>query len=226
VSPTGSVVPTRPVRFGVLASGSGTNLQALIDAVQADDAHPAQLAVVLSDRADAHALERARAAGIPALHVPRKGLPDRAAYDARVVEVLREHTVEWVALAGYLRLVTPTFLQAFPWRVLNIHPALLPAFPGLHAQAQALAAGVRISGCTVHLVDEGTDTGPIVAQAAVPVLPDDDEDALRLRILRAEHRLYPRVVRWAAEGRIRVEDRRVHLSLPPGEAPFLLEPRP
>lgn len=208
------------VRVGVLASGSGTNLQALLDASRNPD-YPAEIAVVLSDKADAQALQRARSANVPAFHVPRASR-DRTAHDAACVEVLRDHGVEWVCLAGYMRLVTGTFLSAFPWRVLNVHPALLPAFPGVHAQAQALHAGVRITGCTIHFVDEGTDTGPIIAQAAVPVLPEDDLQTLTERILRYEHHLYPQVLGWAAEGRIRLDNRRVTIDLPRGASAFLL----
>ncbi len=197
--------------MGVLISGSGSNLQALLDA-SADPTYPAEIAVVLSNRADAYGLHRARAAGVPAEVWPHRDAPSRAAYDARLVERLRAHDVEWVCLAGFMRLVTPTLLGAFPWRVLNIHPGLLPAFPGLHAQAQALAAGVKIAGCTVHLVDSGADTGPIVAQAAVPVLPDDDEAALSARILAQEHRLYPEALRAAVEGRIKLVDGRVQVA--------------
>jgi phosphoribosylglycinamide formyltransferase 1 len=209
----------QPISVGVLASGSGTNTQALLDASQNPD-YPARIAVVASDRADAGVLERARAAGIPAVHVPRER--DREAHDRRMIAVLREHGVEWVCLAGYLRVVTPTFLAAFPWRVLNIHPSLLPSFPGLHAQEQAIAAGVSIAGCTVHLVDEGTDTGPILAQAAVPVLAGDDAASLGARILRCEHVLYPQVLRWAAEGRITVVDGRAVIALPSGGSRALL----
>ncbi|MEZ4237578.1 MAG: phosphoribosylglycinamide formyltransferase [Myxococcota bacterium] len=212
------------VPVALLASGSGSNVQALINAA-ALPGHPARIVLVASDRRDALALERARRCGIPAVHVPRRGHPDRASYDAAMVEVLRQHGAEWVFLAGYMRLVSPTFLAAFPQRVLNVHPALLPCFPGLDAQQQALDAGVRVSGCTIHLVDEGTDTGPIVAQGAVPVLPDDDLEALRRRILRMEHELFPRVLRWAVEGRIRVEGRRVQLDLPPDETAFRYDPR-
>lgn len=215
----------REVRVGVLASGSGSNVQALINAAAQED-HPARIVVVASDRRDALALERARRCGVEAVHVPRRGHTERASYDAAMVEVLQARGAEWVCLAGYMRLVTPTFLAAFPDRVLNVHPALLPCFPGLDAQQQALDAGVRIAGCTLHLVDEGTDTGPIVAQGAVPVLPDDDVETLRRRILRVEHELFPRVLRWAAEGRIRVEGRRVLLDLPPGQTAWTFDPRP
>jgi phosphoribosylglycinamide formyltransferase-1 len=199
------------VRFGVLASGSGTNLQALLDAT-VDRSFPAEIGVVISDRRHAFALERAREAGVPAVHVPRRPHPSREAHDAAVVAALRAHDVQWVALAGYMRLITSTFLEAFPQRVLNIHPALLPAFPGLHAQRQALEAGVRIAGATVHFVDDGMDTGPVVIQGAVPVLPTDDEAALGARILSVEHVIYPRAVRWAAEGRLHVEADRVRVE--------------
>ncbi len=210
------------VPVGVLASGGGTNLQALMDACAASD-FPARIAVVLSNRPRCGALERARAAGIPTEVVSRRDHPDRAAFDREAVARLQAHGVQWVALAGYMRLVTRDFLDAFPQRVLNIHPALLPAFPGLHAQRQAVAYGVRVSGCTVHLVDEGTDTGPIVAQGVVPVLPDDTEDDLRTRILAMEHRVYPACLRWAAEGRLSVVGRRVRVALEPGESTLWIE---
>ncbi len=204
-------------RVGVLISGSGTNLQALIDASR-EATFPAEIAVVVSDRSAALGLERARLAGIPAVfHGARSFAGDRDAYDAALAGLLHEHGVEWVALAGFLRLVGSALLDAFPWRVLNIHPALLPSFPGLHAQEQALAAGVRITGATVHLVDRGCDTGPIVLQGAVPVLPGDDGPALSARILRLEHQLYPRALRWAVEGRIQVVDGTVVVTPPPGE---------
>jgi phosphoribosylglycinamide formyltransferase-1 len=189
--------------LGVLVSGSGTNLQALLDAVNAGRLS-AKIGVVVSNVATAKGLDRARAAGVPAVVVDHKAHPDRAAFDAAVVEVLRAHGVECVVLAGFMRLVTPVLLDAFPHRVVNIHPALLPAFPGVHGQAQALAYGVRISGCTVHLVDAGMDTGPILAQAAVPVLDDDDEASLGARILEKEHELLPAVLQWIAEGRVEV----------------------
>lgn len=218
------------VRVAILASGTGTNLQALVDACGLPG-FPAAVAVVVSDRADAYALERARRCGIPAVHVARRGL-DRAGHDAACVEVLRAHGVQWVCLAGYMRLLTPTFLGAFPDRVLNVHPSLLPGFPGLDAQRRALEAGVRLAGCTIHLVDDGTDTGPIVAQGAVPVFPTDDVPALQHRILRMEHLLYPRVLEWAAEGRIRVEPgaggsgRRVVVDGVAANAVWAFDPRP
>jgi len=209
-----------PVRVAVLASGSGTNLQALLDAAAESD-FPAAIAVVLSNRPKAYALERARQAGIPVEVVRVRDFEDRQAYDAEVVRRLQSHGVEWVALAGYMRLVTEVFLDAFPNRVLNIHPSLLPSFTGLHAQEQTLDYGVRVGGCTVHLVDAGTDTGPIIGQAVVPVESGDTPDDLKARILVQEHRLYPLCLRWAVEGRLTVEGRRVHVALNPGERTVL-----
>ena len=189
--------------IGVLVSGSGTNLQAVIDAV-ATGRLRAKLGVVVSNVATAKALDRAKKAGIPTVVLDHKAHPSREAFDAAVVEVLRAHDVSCVVLAGFMRLITPVLLNAFPHRVVNIHPALLPAFPGIHAQAQALAYGVRVSGCTVHLVDAGMDTGPILAQAAVPVLDGDDEASLRERILVKEHELLPAVLQWLADDRVEV----------------------
>jgi phosphoribosylglycinamide formyltransferase 1 len=189
-------------RVAVLASGSGSNLQALPDA-------PGRIALVISNRRDAFALERARQAGIPALHLPRSRQEARPDYDARLVEALQAQQIDWVCLAGWMLLVTPLFLRAFPNRVLNVHPALLPSFPGLDGAAQALAHGARITGATVHLVDEGCDTGPILCQGAVPILPDDDLARLQARIHRAEHRIYPRALRLVLQGQPRIEGRRV-----------------
>ncbi|MDB4936458.1 MAG: Phosphoribosylglycinamide formyltransferase, partial [Labilithrix sp.] len=174
--------------LGILVSGSGTNLQAVIDAVESGRLH-ARIGVVIANVATAKALDRARAAKIPTVVVDHKAYPSREAFDAAVVEVLRAHGTKCVVLAGFMRIITRVLLDAFPHRVVNIHPALLPAFPGVHAQAQALAYGVRVTGCTVHLVDTGTDTGPILAQATVPVLDGDDEEMLRQRILVKEHEL-------------------------------------
>jgi phosphoribosylglycinamide formyltransferase-1 len=204
------------IRVGVLASGGGTNLQAILDACAARRIQ-AEVAVVLSNVPGAGALERARRAGVPTEIVPSKGVTDRAAYDEKLVEVLRAYRVELVCLAGYMRLVTPAFLRAFgptpetrgcP-RVLNVHPGLLPSFSGLHAQRQCVEYGARFAGCTVHFVDEGTDTGPIIAQAVVPVEPGDVEETLARRILEQEHRLYPQAIQWFAEGRLSVEGRKV-----------------
>ena len=199
------------MRVGVLVSGSGTNLQALLDA-SADPGFPAEVAVVLSNVAGVRALERAKVRNVPTVVLPHAGFTDRNAYDKALVEALAPYRCSVVCLAGFMRLLGSTFLRAFPGGVLNIHPALLPSFPGLHAQRQALEHGVKVTGCTVHLVDEGTDTGPIVAQTAVAVLDADTEESLRLRIQEQEHRLYPLALRLLAEGRLRVEGRRVHVA--------------
>jgi len=194
----------RVIRLGVLVSGTGSNLQAILDAIGKKKLD-AQVTIVVSNVPGALALERARAAGVPTAVVEHGAYEDRRAFDAALVDALRAHGVEVVVLAGFMRLVTDVLLRAFPMRVVNVHPALCPAFPGVHAQKQALDYGVRVTGCTVHLVDAGTDTGPILAQAAVPVEEDDDEESLRLRILAREHELLPRVLQWIAEGRVTVE---------------------
>jgi phosphoribosylglycinamide formyltransferase-1 len=197
--------------IGVLISGSGTNLQSIIDAIEAKTV-AGHIACVISNRADAYGLERARKHCIPAIVISHKEHPTREDYDRTLVETLQQHGVELVVLAGFMRIITPVFLEAFPQRVLNIHPALLPAFPGIHAQKQALEYGTRFSGCTVHFVDNGTDTGPIVLQAVVPVLPHDTEDSLSARIRVEEHRLYPEAVRLFCQGRLRVEGRHVLIA--------------
>jgi phosphoribosylglycinamide formyltransferase 1 len=194
----------RVIALGVLVSGSGTNLQSILDAIAAKKLD-ARVAVVVSNKAEAGGLARARNAGISAVFLDHKAYAEREAFDRALVDVLRAHGVEWVVLAGFMRIVTPMFLDAFRGRVINIHPALLPSFPGVDAQKQALAYGVRLTGCTVHFVDRGTDTGPIIAQRAVPVLPGDDVEALKARILVEEHRLLPEVLQWIAEGRVTLE---------------------
>lgn len=199
---------TPKVPVAVLASGGGSNLQALIDASRAAD-YPARIAVVLSNVPTAGALARAGQAGLATDVLSHRGFSSREAYDAELVSRLRQHGVEWVCLAGFMRIITPVFLRAFPQRVLNIHPALLPSFPGMHGPKQALDYGVKVAGCTVHFVDEGTDTGPIIAQAAVAVEEDDDEGRLAARILEQEHRLYPEALALAVTGRLRIEGRRV-----------------
>ena len=207
-----------PLPLGVLASGRGSNLQAILDEIGSGRL-AASVRVVVSDVGDAYALERARQAGVPAVFVDPKGPGGKAGHEQRIVEVLREHGVELVVLAGYMRICGPALLAAFPGRILNIHPSLLPAFPGLHVQRQALEYGARFSGCTVHFVDAGVDTGPIIAQAVVPVLDADTEDTLSARILRQEHRVYPHAIRLFAEGRLRLEGRRVLVDAPaPGSA--------
>jgi len=210
----------RVILLGVLASGGGTNLQAILDAVAAGSLH-ARVAVVISNVPGAGALDRARDAGVETLVIDHKSFGDRRTFDTAVVEALRSRGVELVVLAGFMRVVTAVLLDAFPWRVINIHPALLPAFPGVHGQAQALRYGVRVAGCTVHFVDGGTDTGPIIAQAAVPVLEGDDEASLSARILVKEHELLPQVLQWIAEGRVQVDSSatglraRVHVRAAP-----------
>ncbi len=198
------------MRIGVLASGQGTNLQAILDACAAGRL-PARVALVLSDRPEAPALARAASAGVPTRVIPPAGFPSREAHDEALVAALRAAGVDTVVLAGYLRLVSPRFLRAFPGRVLNVHPALLPAFPGLHAQRQALEYGVKVTGCTVHFVDEGLDTGPVIFQEAVPVEEGDDEARLAARIRVVEHRLLVEALRLLAEGRLVVEGRRVRV---------------
>ena len=196
---------SRP-RIGVLVSGRGSNLQSIIDAV-ADGDLEASIAVVISNRADAHGLQRARAAGLDALHLNPRDHPDRDSYDRAIVDALAARGVQLVCLAGYMRLVGQPLLDAFPQRILNIHPSLLPAFPGLEAQRQALEHGAQVTGATVHLVTAELDGGPIVLQAAVPVLPDDTVDTLSARVLIQEHRLYPEAIRivlserWSVTGR-------------------------
>jgi phosphoribosylglycinamide formyltransferase-1 len=193
-------------KVGVLISGRGSNLQALIDA-QRRGALGGEIAVVFSNVESAAGLERARRAGIPVAVRDHRGRR-REEFDAELAELLEAHGVELVCLAGYMRLLSPGFIRRYAGRILNVHPALLPAFPGLHAQRQALEYGVKVSGATVHLVDEGLDSGPIVMQEAVAVHAGDSEDTLSARILEAEHRIYPRAVRALLEGRCAVEGRR------------------
>jgi phosphoribosylglycinamide formyltransferase-1 len=199
----------KKVKLGVLVSGRGSNLQAFIDNIE-KGLLPAEIAVVISDQPDAYSLERARKHNIPAIPLSAKGHKGkREEYDALLVKELQKHQVDLVCLAGFMRIITPTLIKAFPSRILNIHPALLPAFPGLHVQKAALEHGVKFSGCTVHFVDEGMDTGPIIIQAVVPVLDNDTEDSLAERILRQEHTIYSRAIQLYAEGRLKIEGRRV-----------------
>jgi phosphoribosylglycinamide formyltransferase-1 len=205
----------RRVRLGVLVSGRGSNLQAILDASAAGRLS-ADVVVVLSDVADAYALDRARRQNIPAIFEDPKRHGSREAYDKALIGRLEEHRVELVCLAGFMRVMTPAFVAHFRNRIMNIHPALLPAFPGLHVQRKALKHGVKWSGCTVHFVDEGVDTGPIIIQAVVPVLDDDTEETLAARILRYEHQIYPRAIQLYAEGRLKLDGRRVFCSPGPG----------
>jgi phosphoribosylglycinamide formyltransferase-1 len=204
---------TRRLRLGVLASGGGTNLQAIIDGCQ-NGSLPAEIAVVIANNPDAGALERSRHAGVPARCINHRTFADREAFDSALVAALREAGVELVVLAGFMRILTRVLLAAFPMRIINIHPALLPAFPGLHVQQQALDYGARFSGCTVHFVDGGVDTGPIIIQAVVPVLPGDTAETLAARILVQEHRIYPRAIQLIAEDRVQVTGRVVTIDPP------------
>ena len=197
------------LRVGVLVSGRGSNLQALLDA-SARSVYPAEVVVVISDRERAAALDRARSAGVDALFINPKDFADREAFDLALVRELQARRVDLVCNAGFMRILSPVYVRAFAGRAMNIHPSLLPAFPGLHAQRQALEHGAKVAGATVHFVDDGpVDTGPIILQASVPVQPDDTEESLSARILVEEHRLYPEAVRLFAEGRLEIVGRRV-----------------
>jgi phosphoribosylglycinamide formyltransferase 1 len=202
-------------RLGVLISGRGSNFEAIADQIDAGTLE-AEIAVVISNRADAPGLESARKRHINAVCIPSKGL-DREAYDIFLLEELHKHSVDFVCLAGFLRLLSATFIRQYPNRILNIHPSLLPAFPGLDAQRQALEHGVKIAGCTVHFVDEELDAGPIILQTAVPVLDGDTLETLSARILRQEHHLYSEALRLVLSGAFRIEGRRV-IAAPPGPA--------
>jgi phosphoribosylglycinamide formyltransferase-1 len=196
------------LRVAVLASGRGSNLEAILEATRGPE-FPARVVLVVSDRERARALERAAAAGVPTVFLNAKDFGDREAYDAALGRLLVDHRVELVCLAGFMRILSSAIVRAWSGRIMNIHPSLLPAFPGLHPQRQALQYGVKIAGATVHFVDEGIDTGPIILQSAVPVEPDDTEETLAARILVQEHRLYPQAVRLFAEGRLRIVGRKV-----------------
>ena len=202
----------KKVKLGVLVSGRGSNLQAIIDNIE-KGLLPAEIVAVISDQPDAYSLERARKHNIPAIHISAKGYRGkRDEYDALLVTEFQKNNVELVCLAGFMRIITPTLIKAFPNRILNIHPALLPAFPGLHVQKAALDHGVKFSGCTVHFVDEGMDTGPIIVQAVVPILDNDTEDSLSERILKQEHKIYSRAINLYAEGRLKIDGRRVFVT--------------
>ncbi len=200
-------------RFAVLISGRGSNMLSLVNAAQAGRI-PALPAVVISNLAGAPGLAAAQALGVPTAVVDHLASASREEHDGKVMEVLAEHEADLVCLAGYMRLLSPVFIEAYQGRILNIHPSLLPAFPGLHAQRQALEHGAKISGCTVHFVDEELDHGPIVAQAAVPVQDDDDEDLLSARILEVEHRIYPEALRRYYMGHLAIAGRRVRIQEP------------
>jgi phosphoribosylglycinamide formyltransferase-1 len=204
---------SKKLRLAVLASGTGTNLQSIIDCCR-QGALDAEIVLVMSNNPDAGALQKAQRAGLRTLCVDHRLFKKRGDFDREVIERLRETEVDLVVLAGFMRLLSDEFLRAFPYRIMNIHPALLPAFPGLNAQRQALEYGVRVAGCTVHFLDSGVDTGPIILQAAVPVLDDDTEETLARRILAEEHRIYPLAIQLFAEGRLHIEGRRVRIEPP------------
>ncbi len=197
--------------LAVLVSGSGSNLQSIIDYIQAGYMD-ARIDLVLSNKSDAYGLERAGNHGLPTRVVSPSGFSTREEYDGELIRVIRGHGAQAIALAGFMRLLTPRFIQAFKHRILNIHPALLPSFPGLSAQKQAVDYGVRLSGCTVHFVDEKMDHGPIIIQAAVPCLPGEDTDSLKERILALEHRIYPQALQWMAQDRLEVRRGQVFLN--------------
>jgi phosphoribosylglycinamide formyltransferase-1 len=214
----------RHVPIGVLISGGGTNLQSIIDAIEAQKLD-AKIEIVLSNKANAFGLERARKRGIATEVLDHKAFASREAYDRAVVDLLRARGVELVVLAGFMRLLSPVFVKAYSNRIMNIHPALLPAFPGLHVAKKAVEHGVRFAGCTVHFVNEECDEGPVIIQAVVPVFPDDTEATLAARILKQEHRIYPRAIQLYAEGRLTVVGRKVLVDgLAKAEAQVLIQP--
>ena len=198
------------VRIGVLCSGRGSNLAAIIEAIERGELC-AEIAIVIADRADAYALERAREKGIPAVAIVRKEHFSPESFEGALIHALEAHRVTLVVLAGFMRILSPVFVYAFRGRILNIHPSLLPSFPGAHAHRDVLAYGVKVSGCTVHFVDEGTDSGPIIVQAAVPVMEGDTEETLAARVLEQEHRIYPEAIRLYTEGRLQTDGRTVHI---------------
>lgn len=214
----------RQISLGVLISGSGTNLQAIIDAIE-EKRLDAVIRVVISNKADAFGLVRAKNHRIATEVVDHRKFPSREAYDQALIDVLQSRQVELVVLAGFMRLLSPLFVRTFSNRIMNIHPSLLPAFPGLHVQRQAVEYGVRFSGCTVHFVNEECDEGPIIIQAAVPVFPDDTEESLSAKILREEHRIYPKAIQLYAEGRLHVVGRKVLVDqLSKGTEEVLIQP--
>jgi len=207
----------RPVRdkiervpVGILVSGSGSNMQAIVSAARMGEI-PVEVAVVISNKPDAYALKRAEKENIPTVVVNHREFDSREGFEDALIAALREKGVQWVCLAGFMRLLTSRFIDAFPNRILNVHPALLPSFPGLHGAAQALDYGVKVTGCTVHLVTEEMDAGPIIAQSTVPVFDDDTEETLTARIQAEEHQLFPRALGWMCEGRGQVDGRAVRL---------------
>ncbi len=201
----------RKIPLGILISGNGSNFQAIIDAIEKKRLD-AEVRVVVSNREDAYGLVRAQKHGVPTEIVDHRKFPSREAFDQHLIERFKDRQVELVVLAGFMRLLSANFVHAYSNRIMNIHPALLPAFPGLHVQRKAVEAGVRFSGCTVHFVNEECDQGPIIIQAVVPVFPDDSEESLSARILKEEHRIYPKAIQLYSEGRLHVAGQRVSVD--------------
>jgi len=222
-----STKSSKGLKLGVIASGRGTNLQCIIDAVSRGSLQGVSIEVVISDNSSARALERARTGGIDAVFIDKKKFSSRHEFDAALIEELKSHKVGLVVLAGFMRILGPGFVDSFPEKIINIHPALLPSFTGLHVHQRAIDAGVRFSGCTVHFVDKGLDTGPIIIQAVVPLLQNDTEDTLSERILREEHRILPEAIRLFAEDRLVVKGKRVFVkgSALAGESEVIENPR-
>lgn len=201
----------KKVNIGVLVSGSGSNLQAIIDNAE-KGLLDADIRVVVSNNPDAYALKRAERHNIPAAVIEHSDFKEREDFDRKMIDVLRSHSVELVLMAGFMRVLSPMFLKAFPLRIMNIHPAILPSFPGLHAQERAFEYGVKFSGCSVHFADDGVDTGPVIIQAVVPVYDDDTEETLSERILGEEHRIYSQAIQFYAEGKLEVVGRKVRIK--------------
>jgi len=208
----------KKLKLGVLVSGSGSNLQAIIDQIEMGRLD-GEIKIVISNNPDAYAIKRCDKHGIPVTVVRHEDFFARDDFDSAMIKTLNDHAVELIVMAGFMRILSTAFLRTYPLKIMNIHPALLPAFPGLHVQKKAVEYGVKFSGCTVHFADEGVDTGPIIIQAVVPVLPDDTETTLAERILREEHKIYPQAIQWFAEGRLEVTGRHVrvkeHIAPPP-----------
>jgi len=215
----------KKLRLAVLASGGGTNLQSIIDGCQ-QDTLDAEIALVVCNNPGAGALKRAEAAGIRNICINHRDFSERADFDRAVVTALQDAQVELIVLAGFMRIISAVFLEAFPQRIINIHPALLPAFPGLHVQQKAIEYGARFSGCTVHFVDDGVDTGPIIVQAVVPIHSDDTEETLSARILEQEHKIYPQAIQWFAQDRVKLEGRKVVITDAERPQQALINPLP
>jgi phosphoribosylglycinamide formyltransferase 1 len=199
------------LKLGVLISGSGSNLQSIIDNIEKGTLKAA-IKIVISNNPDAFGIKRAEKNGIPFVVLKNGDFKSKEEFDSQLIKILKENNVDLVVLAGFMRIISSAFLKAFPQRVMNIHPALLPSFPGLHGQKQAFDYGVKFSGCTVHFVDEGVDTGPIIIQSAVPVLDDDTEETLAARILKEEHKIYPQAIQLFADGKIEIQGRKVRVK--------------